>query len=153
MLSLSALVTCRHPFTLGTGIMHGCCSFSAARGAWRTTSCCTCACLVAAGRWQAPCWFARESHERPEDIIVNRTLLLLPHGKTQPDICYPASTTGWIPNLRYSLPSALNHVAALQTMVSLSNCRSRLHGWLILWNLTAFLLSPFQRRQAWWAFR
>lgn len=86
MFSLSALVTCRHPSALGTGIMHGCCSFSAAHGAWRTTICCTCACLVAAGRWQAPCWFAREWHERPEDIIVNRTLLLLPHGKTQPDI-------------------------------------------------------------------
>lgn len=27
---LSALVTCRHPSALGTGIMHGSCSFSAA---------------------------------------------------------------------------------------------------------------------------
>ena len=25
MFSLSALVTCRHPSALGTGIMHGCC--------------------------------------------------------------------------------------------------------------------------------
>ena len=30
MFSLSALVTCRHPSALGTGIMHGCCSCTAA---------------------------------------------------------------------------------------------------------------------------
>ena len=31
MLTLSALVTCRHPSTHGTDIMHGCCSFSTVR--------------------------------------------------------------------------------------------------------------------------
>ena len=47
MLSLSALVTCRHPSALGTGIMHGCCSFSAAHRAWGTIPDGTSAALVA----------------------------------------------------------------------------------------------------------
>ena len=60
MFSLSALVTCRHPSALGTGIMHGCCSFSAAHGAWRTTSCCACA-------WaQASCTAAVHSRQLME---------------------------------------------------------------------------------------
>lgn len=151
MFSLSALVTCRHPSALGTGIMHGCCSFSAAHEAWRTTNCCACACLVAAGRWQAsPLVRQRMTRTSWKELWTGRFFNFPWENSTWH--FYPASSTGWIPNLWYSLPSALNHYAALQTKVFLSNCHFRLHGWLILWNLTAFLLSPFQRRQAWWTF-
>lgn len=126
MFSLSALVTCRHPSALGTGIMHGCCSFSAAHGVWRTTSCCACACLIAAERRQAPRWLAREWHERPERNGGQDAFFNFPW-ETQPDIAIQ------LPRRDESLTSS---TLFLQLSIMLLPCRQRCSSPIVTLTLT-----------------